>query len=57
MMVVWRFGSGPSESFRSKLKSIEEAPLFYTRGASDALLELDPAFALSLGRCGPETTL
>jgi hypothetical protein len=29
---------------RSELKKIESAPLFYTEGAPNAFLEIDPAY-------------
>ena len=40
----------PIGIIRSELKKIEEAPLFYTEGAPDAFLELDPAYAEGLDR-------
>jgi tRNA-Thr(GGU) m(6)t(6)A37 methyltransferase TsaA len=35
---------------RSEIKKLEDAPLFYTEGAPNAILELDPVFADGLHR-------
>jgi tRNA-Thr(GGU) m(6)t(6)A37 methyltransferase TsaA len=40
----------PIGTIRSDLKTTAEAPLFYTEGAPDAWLELDPAYADGLLR-------
>ncbi len=40
----------PIGFIRSELKSIEDAPLFYTEGAPNAWLELNPAVRVGLDR-------
>jgi tRNA-Thr(GGU) m(6)t(6)A37 methyltransferase TsaA len=40
----------PIGVIRSELKKIEDAPLFYTEGAPNAFLEIDPAYLDGLHR-------
>ena len=40
----------PIGFIRSELKDVQAAPSFYTQGAPDAWLELDPAFSAGLER-------
>lgn len=35
---------------RSELKRVEDAPLFYTEGAPNAIIEIDPQYRDGLGR-------
>ncbi len=44
------FSIEPSGVIRSEIKSIEDAPLFYTEGAPNAFLEMIPAYTGGLDR-------